>query len=143
MALHWDTRSIKDCDELYPPTKDEDGVELMNPITWCIIMTSMNVNLGDLTEANVDEWIRRQLIYQQLFGAHLHDGDKNPVFLEPKHIRDHIGLKVNTRVTTKAQFRKHMFECVERDAFGAAERRKNMQITKKVGAVTETSGPYA
>ena len=130
MPLIWTTEGCrKDINELYPPTEVGEDRWKPHPVTECIVLTSMNMLVGDITEKNVEELIRRQLIYQELFGPHFRDKEGNDAFLEPDQIRDHVGLKVNTRVVTKAQFRKHMFECVERDARRAARGRRQIVRT--------------
>ena len=131
MALVWSTKKCKNVEELYPAKELEDGKWMMNPVTECIVLTSMNMCVGDITEKNVEELIRRQMIYQQLFGPHFRDKEGNDAFLEPKQIRDHVGLQVNTRVTPKAQVRKHMFECVEREASYDAEKREREKHDEK------------
>jgi len=79
---------------------EHTAVERLSPTTHCLIWASMVVQLGEITEANVEEWYRRLSTLESIHGAYRvrRDGDLNlphPYTLD--EVRAHIGLRVNVR----------------------------------------------
>jgi hypothetical protein len=78
--------------------EEHTAVERLSPTTHCLIWASMVVRLGEITEANVEEWHRRLSTLESIHGAYRvrRDGDLNlphPYTLD--EVRAHIGLRVN------------------------------------------------
>jgi hypothetical protein len=76
----------------------QTAIERVSPTTFCLIFAAMVVQLGEITEANVDEWFRRLSTLENTHGAYRtrRDGDLNmphPYTLD--EVRAHIGLCVN------------------------------------------------
>lgn len=102
MALHYD---ITRCPG--PKTFEYDGKTRMHPTLETLILCSPVMQLGEITEANLDEWRFRLACYERLFGA-LRTVGGTPAPFEPQDVADYVGLKVNVTPSTRAQFLRHM-----------------------------------
>lgn len=78
-----------------------DGNQQWHPVTDALIWATMMVDLGSITEKNIDEWCFRMGLILKLTGkAHL-VGSLGSYFISRADIENHIGLKTN--VTTKSR----------------------------------------
>jgi hypothetical protein len=90
MALNWDLTDCKNREEL----TDEKNWG----VTQAIILLSMSVGLGSITENNLDEWVKRLALIQAITGPMLQVSDGNnmhPWFITRSRIEELVGLKVN------------------------------------------------
>lgn len=124
MALNWKLSNVNNwkqaCYETFTGTRDEmqsrietvtlfgpswnwtdeteTAIERQSPTTFCLIFASMLVGLGEITEANAEEWHRRISKIESIHGTYRtrREGDMNmPHPYTMEEIRAHIGLKVN------------------------------------------------
>jgi hypothetical protein len=85
--------------------KHDDGVwRRLNPVTDALIWATMSVDLGRITEKNVDEWAYRLTIVQALYGARLQSSDGTPRPLSLQDVVDHIGLSTNVHTKGTAEW---------------------------------------
>jgi hypothetical protein len=117
MSLNYSMTDIENYEQNFPPVM-KDGEEHMNPVTHTIIMTTIGVGLGwKLTKKNIDLFTERMMQYQAIIGplmqARKEDGTVYGVHISPKHIRDHLGLEVNSEVDTKAEWKKKLLRWIE------------------------------
>ena len=76
----------------------QTAIERVSPTTFCLIFAALVVRLGEITEANVEEWYRRLSTLESLHGAYRirREGDLNvPYAYTLDEVRAHIGLRVN------------------------------------------------
>ncbi len=138
MALHWDISKIENYKEVcrLPPEKGEEVGDL-TPVTESLIWATMEIEMGQITEANyVEFWMRLSALDALCEGevGRIYDPEKSrggkkfrmrPITLE--EVRNHIGL--GTNVSTKkssAEFYKKMLkkaQRVERDRLANLERK--------------------
>lgn len=102
MALNWDMTKVYE-----PETLHESRYEWA--ISEAIIFASMGVDLGSITEENLDEWTYRITLYQKLNGALLRI-DGNPFYITRDHLERRIGLKVNVANMTRTKWRNKMLD---------------------------------
>ena len=103
------------------------AIERVSPTTFCIIFAAMVVRLGEITEANVEEWYRRLSTLESIHGAYRirREGDINvPYTYTLDEVRAHIGLRVNvsdvpTR-TWNAQIKKAALSVVSNNVIAQA-----------------------
>jgi len=101
MALHWDMTKVKDCKKLH-----ESDMEWA--ITESVIWSTMVVDLGSITEDNLDEWEWRLAVWQNLNGAFMRSGG-DEYYIVRKHIERRVGLSVNVANITRSSFIKKLF----------------------------------
>ena len=95
MSLNWNLSKIANHETL---AWTKDGT--LNPRTEALIWSTLALDIGRITEKNVDEFWRRLDLYQHSVGALL--GNVNgDIFLTRDDVVAHIGLRVN--VTTKSR----------------------------------------
>lgn len=100
MSLSFDLRAIARHEELL-----EDGRP--RPLTEALVLATMIVDLGDLAEDNVSEWLYRLRVVSahegQLVVWNLGDrGQREP--LTDADLRRHVGLKTNVKSLTTRQW---------------------------------------
>lgn len=108
MSLDWNLEDIKDWETV---TKADDGT--MSPVTHALIMSTMGVGMGTITEANADEFAWRLDLYQHMYGALLVDVvDEEFVahVVSPDEVRQHIGLRTNAALETRVKWLKRITE---------------------------------
>lgn len=97
MPLNWDVSRIP---ENIRTITTSDGQVQMNPVTNTIIMLSMVVGLGEITEKNWPTFFERLAILQDIDGPFLHNvrsekGEAAPIWITDEDVRNHIGLRTN------------------------------------------------
>jgi hypothetical protein len=130
MSLNSDLTAIKNMDKLCyvpdPETPENERTEekgwKMNPITEALIWITMAVDMGEITEKNVDEFYWRLRFqekfrnYKILIAKSIKDKNAgrgfNPTY---KQIRAHIGLKTNAATATRAKFMVRMIRAMEQE----------------------------
>lgn len=97
MSLDWNTTKVKDYDKL---KTDEEW-----PITEAIIWMTMSLDIGDITEKNIPEWLFRIRIFTRVSDGHgfgIKDGKPwNP---SEEDLRKRIGLTTNVGTRTRKQY---------------------------------------
>jgi hypothetical protein len=102
MALNWDMTKVYE-----PETLHESDYQWA--ISEAIIFGSMGVDLGSITEENLDEWTYRITLYQKLNSAMLRINGE-PFYITREHLERRIGLKVNVSNMTRTKWRNKMLE---------------------------------
>ena len=125
MSLDFNLKKIKNYEELcWEEITNEFGEKQkrINPVTEVIIFRTMAVGMGEITEANWEEFYRRVVFWEHLFGASVvvPDGEGGFMdhYLTPKDIYDHIGLSTNVfPKVSKTKFLSNCYEAVDRDTW--------------------------
>lgn len=111
MALHWNVTKCADAEAL--TKKPEWG------ITEALIWMTMAVDLGDITEKNLDEWMVRLRVVEKTTGPILRDGNGKDLKVTREMVERRIGLKTNVINKTRAFWAKKtarmLFEDAERE----------------------------
>lgn len=97
MSLDWD---ITNCDDACKT--DEEW-----PITNAIILLTMQVGLGTITEKNVDEFFVRLHVIEAIFGPMV-SRNGEPCRISYEDVRRRIGLRVNVTDETNAKWNTRM-----------------------------------
>jgi hypothetical protein len=125
MALHWDLSKCKDVESL--KSKEEW------PISDVIIIHTISVGLGSITEKNLDTWVERmsvlQLVHGSFVGAWV-DEEKIPIYITRKDLAKRIGLTTNASTLSEAQFYKSVKERLQRNAVANIEYKAADSIEK-------------
>ena len=94
----------------HPATRGEPPErQRMHPVTNAVIWNTMFVDIGAITEQNVDEFWYRTRLLQLISGAELRGTDGTEAFLTRQDIRDHVGLRTNVITKTRMQWIKGRF----------------------------------
>ena len=112
MALTWDLTDIKNYEDVCWE-KNDDGTDRLNPVTESLIWLSMGIGMGNITEANANEFYIRVALYEDLFGNMLstfENGVKKYIPITPEDIISHIGLRTNVGKDSATVFRNRMFK---------------------------------
>ncbi len=102
MALHWNMTKVHDCEKLH-----ESDMEWA--ITESVIWSTIVVDLGSITEDNLDEWEWRLAVWQNLHGAFMRSGGEE-YYIVRKHIERRVGLSVNVVDIKRSNFIKKLFK---------------------------------
>ena len=85
-----------------------DGEVVMNPVTNALIFSTISVGLGEITDKNIDEFVARYRIMEQLQGPFITKNGK-PYHLTDEELVAHIGLRTNVTNETRAQWARRLF----------------------------------
>lgn len=99
----------------YESKDDATMLERMSVTTNTIIMATMSVGLGSITEKNASEFYMRLHMLETVFGAYRRDGEGNDHLFTLKEVRAHIGLTTNVSNETNAAFHKRLEKTKRRD----------------------------
>lgn len=80
-----------------------------HPVTDTLIWATMAVDIGAITEDNVDEFADRLLAVQAVSGPWMNSED-GPFYITREDVRNHIGLRTNVSKKSAAQFAKRLAE---------------------------------
>jgi len=116
--LHIDTDNVKNKETLcIENVLDEDGKEVIRDdgtnvqdlkyTTKAIGFRAMNIGMGEITKKNHEEFYRRFKITDAVCGSSIRNED-GEVFITLDDIKDHIGLRINVSLFTKAKFKSNM-----------------------------------
>lgn len=111
MSLNWDITRV---DEKVAYQTDENGDKIFGPYTNTIISMTFILDMGEITEKNLDEWYFRLELFQDMSGPLL-QGPKGNKRLTIDVVKDFVGLSTNVRTTTKTQFKNKCFRIWEQD----------------------------
>jgi hypothetical protein len=118
MSLNW-RFSNEEVYNALPKTQEEAAV------TNILIWGSMSLMLGSIEEDNIEEWVFRSLVMDEIDSpiGHSSKGGKFVSFIPTvEQLRARIGLCTNATEKTRAGFMKAIKERIERDCAYAAKR---------------------
>jgi hypothetical protein len=81
-----------------------------HPVTDTLIWKTMSIDLGEITEANLDEWWFRVRLLQLLDGGPELHGGIGSFYLTRQDIDDHIGLSTNVSDKSRAEWLKRVLK---------------------------------
>tara|TARA_R110000765_G_scaffold343557_1_gene433612 strand:+ start:985 stop:1434 length:450 start_codon:yes stop_codon:yes gene_type:complete len=122
MSLDWDLTDIENSKEkCWTPSKKEEGVFELHPITNILIWSTMLVGFNRITEKNSSKFYRRLIEFEVvtgggMFSSYDKDGewvDRTPTLEE---VKDHIGLSTNVYIKTSRQWTAYMVSLVKEEA---------------------------
>ena len=94
--------------------KTEAGVYVQTLAAHCLVIATMTIDMGTITEKNWTEFYRRLNALEHLVGAQRRrkndHGEWEDVFYTPAEVKAHIGIRTNVAKTTDAQWRKRLME---------------------------------
>lgn len=121
MSLNWDITKVRDTDSLYHKYDDKDNIieerkdrlgMFLDPLIWA----SIGVDMRNITEDNIDEWLFRFEARRQ---AGLSCFSRKDVMITRPILERFIGLEVNVRTTTRRQFLARLCRDLARNVDGA------------------------
>jgi hypothetical protein len=102
MSLNFELGKIADWETVVAAAHDP---KKMSVVTSAVIWTTLAVDMGEITGANVEEFIWRNRMTQLIYGAELGFAGEPVVYLTEADIRAHIGLTTNvTTVKSRAKW---------------------------------------
>lgn len=133
MALNWDARNVRDWHELHntAPNGEEPKFEKGSPedlegdkqwvITESLIFRFMAVDMGSLTEKNIDEFYERNNIVSRIIGKPFRIWDEETQRSKEQDftyedLQRRIGLSCNVITETRSKFKKRWWDYLEREA---------------------------
>jgi hypothetical protein len=136
MSLNWNLGKIPN-NETVCWNADE-----MNPITKGLIFQTMAVDLGEITEKNIPEWMFRMAVASKVAGQPMtkcvddgNGGTKLEGFdFTEEDIRQHIGLSTNVCNKSRASFMKKVMQMLERDVTRSLQWKKERALQTKEAA---------
>lgn len=93
MALNWDINDCKNWDQLTKTESDRTALET-------VIMMTMSLDIGHLTEKNLDDWLDRARIVEAIKGPTYHKSGERCLMGQREFMQKYVGLRTN--VTTKS-----------------------------------------
>jgi hypothetical protein len=116
MSLNWNLTKIANHKTTCFKT-DSSGDEVMRGITHTLILTTMAVDLGEITAKNVDEWLVRLQCIARVYS------DEGWSSITRQQLTDHIGLSTNVFPNkTRKQFMTKMAKALERECADEVKR---------------------
>ena len=118
MSLNWDLGGIENFKSV---CRNED--ESLREETELLIFYTMNLGMGLITQNNVDKFILRFRLYEELYGMAKWwnvNGQRVNVISDTL-IRKHIGLRTNASSISDVQFNKNMLKQLVREAKATSE----------------------
>jgi hypothetical protein len=82
----------------------KESATRLHPITAELVFGSMNIGIGEITKENCEEVFIRYRMIAMVYGAPLHDGEGDDIFITRENVQAHIGLRTNVSNTTKRKF---------------------------------------
>ena len=121
MSLNFDTTNIANRETVTTSPFDKDK---WHPVTEAMIWACLAVEIGEITEANAEEYFERLAMWQLAFGPWLTFGN-DEVYLTLEDVKLHIGLKTNVfPKKTKTQFLDKLGEAMKREIHTVKNRDK-------------------
>jgi hypothetical protein len=111
MSLDYNLTKIENYKEvvwLADPTDDKPDQVRMNPVTETLIFGTMSVGLGAITADNVDEFVARFRIVEEIDGPFLRKDGKAWRLTDADFIA-HIGLSTNVSNETRTAWSRRLF----------------------------------
>jgi hypothetical protein len=114
MSLNFDLRKVNQYKRLYKKTGD--GNFKLNQISETIILSTMSVGMGSITEKNWEKFYNRLHLLETIHGSFFYSRNRGkmiPRYITKDDVKRLIGLKVNVIDLTPGQFlkrfEKHQF----------------------------------
>lgn len=107
MSLNYDLREIKQYKRLFEKT--ENGNSKMKAVPQTIILSTMSVGMGKITEKNYEKFYNRLHLLETVHGTFFWErkrGRAIPKYITKDEVKRMIGLKVNVMDLTPGQFLK-------------------------------------
>jgi len=101
MALHANYQKIDNWEALY---EDAPGGKKLGVVWETLVLFSMPVGLGQITEGNVDEWWFRLKVLEKLHGPAFTSGTGEKFDFGYSDVRRMIGLTTNVSNISRAKF---------------------------------------
>lgn len=107
MSLDWNMTAVKDFENLHK--SDDDRV-----VTDMLVWGSLSLDLGEITEKNIDEWLFRMKAFERVAGQG--QGIKDGRSFNPgrEDMERRIGMRTNVCTKTRKQFLKKCCNMLER-----------------------------
>jgi hypothetical protein len=102
MALSWELSDVENYKELC--FVEKEGKRKMSYMTETLLYMTMFIGMGEISKKNWQEFYLRTHMHEQAFGAFFRGDNGASLYITPKDIKDHIGLKTNASSMTKAAF---------------------------------------
>lgn len=116
MSLNYDLKNVADFKTKCFYKGRTDG--RLQPVTQALVFATMAVDLGAITEKNVNEWRWRLEFLRSIgHGDWVYENDKSRSFTSDE-VRAHIGLRTNVCDTKRPAFMKRWMRELERDVDG-------------------------
>ena len=109
MSLNWQFTD-DNVFEALPKTDEERN------ITDCIVWGTMQTDIGEITEKNIDEWVLRATMLDKIgfpLGSKFVDQEQVGWVPTREDLTKRIGLTTNVSTTTRPAFRKRMAKLLE------------------------------
>jgi hypothetical protein len=118
MSLNWSIEDVKDYKKgcwLDDPENPGWENRILNPITDGLILHTMAVGIGEITEDTVEEFYNRSRLYTQFFGGSIRSYNEETEKYESRpftatEINDHIGLSTNVSYETGNEWRNRIWK---------------------------------
>ena len=101
MALNWNVEKVENYKEIV------DGEEMS--VTDALIWATMTVGIGEITEANAEEFFKRLHLQEKVNGTWLVKGGK-PEYITIDQVKRRIGLSTNAARFSRAEFNKRLLK---------------------------------
>ena len=100
MALNWDIGNCKDWKQLLETDSDCTALDTE-------IMMTMSLDIGHLTEKNLDDWLDRARIVEAIRGPAYHKPGERCLLGQREFMQKYVGLRTNviTKKSTVAWFK--------------------------------------
>lgn len=129
MSLDWNISKCENWEEL----KDEEHWPVTNALIWA----TMQVDLGEISEKNLDEFFTRLKMAEEVYGPLLFTWEKD----QPKEslltygaVKRRIGLYTNVSNKTPNQFNKRIAEVLRRHAEDVLRYEKGVEAREQRNA---------
>lgn len=106
MALNFDVSNVKNFKEVCTDPNDD---KKWHPVTNTLIWKTMEIDLGDINERNVDEWWYRVRLLQLLGSPEFEYNDGTKFYLTYRDIKMHVGLRTNVTTKPRTYWLKRIF----------------------------------
>lgn len=113
MPLTWNVGEIADWKTVTtsPDTRDKED-QKWHPVTHALIMHSMTLGYGHISEKNYKEIALRWAQYQHACGEVLGYQLMEKVYITEEDVRMHIGLRTNVGWISKAKWHAHLLKII-------------------------------
>jgi len=125
MSLNWNIKNVlgfkKNPDDYYLPIKNKKGGKVwdIQPITKYLVFKSMAIGLDKITKQNIDEWLIRISLIDELYGTTLmmkdDKGIAKPYHITSNDLERHIGLWTNANTFTRKKLVSNCVSGILRD----------------------------
>ena len=101
MALTADYRNIKDFGALH---EEKRGEKVLGIVWETLVLYSVAVGLGAVTEKNIDEWFFRLKVLELLHGPAFRSGTGEPFDFGRSDVERMVGLRTNVTSISRPAF---------------------------------------